>query len=391
MRIAFFHNLPSGGGKRSAYEWIKRMTQNHTVDLYLYDPHAEDFLDMQPFVRKTILVSEGETTGARGVGRLVSLNRVRLASEKIARLINAGNYDLAFIMQCKVSNSPFVLRHLRIPSLYFCHEPLTKSMEPQYRGKSQDGHFAPLKRLFLNRFVSIDRYNALKATLILTSSLYSRENIYRSFGVYPRLNYPGVDTEYFRPLNLQREPIILCVGTLNLAKGQDFVIKSVGTLSDRPRVKIIYNSNYCREDYRAQLAQLADSLGVSVSFDCLIADEDLVNAYNIASLTVFPSMLEPLGLVPLESMACATPVVGIAEAGIRETIQNNETGLLTERDPREFGQAIDALMKDKPMRERMGVLGRQRVLAHWTWAQSYEQLEKNMQMTLERYTENDMS
>ncbi|MEP6930087.1 MAG: glycosyltransferase, partial [Flavobacterium sp.] len=62
---------------------------------------------------------------------------------------------------------------------------------------------------------------------------------------------------------------------------------------------------------------------IIVPFENMANDTELVNAYNQAILTVFPSRLEPLGLVPLESMACGTPVVGVAEAGIRETIQHN--------------------------------------------------------------------
>jgi glycosyltransferase involved in cell wall biosynthesis len=93
-------------------------------------------------------------------------------------------------------------------------------------------------------------------------------------------------------------------------------------------------------------------------------------------------MLEPLGLVPLESMACGTPVVAIAEAGMRETIQNGENGILTERDPCEFGQAIEKLLKDKMLWTNMSACGRQRMLERWTWEQSGQQLEKNMKRTL---------
>lgn len=384
MRIAFFHNLPPGGAKRSAYEWIKRMAKNHEVDLYLYDPLAESFLDARPFVKKTILVPGGKTAGEGYVGRLVSLHRGRLLSKKIAQRINDGNYDFAFIMQCRSSNSPFVLRHLRIPVLYFCHEPLTRMLEPHYPGKWKEGLLAPLKQQVINWLIALDRTNAERATLICTSSLYSRESLYRAYGLYPRLNYPGVDEQFFHPLNLQREPMVLCVGSLNPSKGHDFVIKSVGTISEleRPCVKIIYSSSHYRVDYRRQLAHLAKQLSVSVSFDSLITDNDLAAAYNRASITACPNLLEPLGLVPLESMACGTPVVGIAEAGLRETVQHNETGLLTERDPCEFGQAIDKLMRDKLMWTRMSVLGRQRVLERWTWEQSYQALEKNMQMAL---------
>jgi len=135
-------------------------------------------------------------------------------------------------------------------------------------------------------------------------------------------------------------------------------------------------------DYREQYTNLAKSLGVSLSFDNLISDDDLVTAYNSASVVAYSSLLEPIGLVPLESMACGTPVVGIAEAGIRETVLHNETGLLTERDPFEFGQAIEKLMKDKLMWTRMSSRGRQHVLDCWTWDQSYQQLEKNMQFAV---------
>ena len=72
-------------------------------------------------------------------------------------------------------------------------------------------------------------------------------------------------------------------------------------------------------------------------------------------------------------------MVGVAEGGIRETIQHGETGLLTERDPVEYGQAIETLMKDETLRTRMGMQGRQQVVEHWTWDASYRQLEKNMQ------------
>jgi glycosyltransferase involved in cell wall biosynthesis len=387
MRIALFHNLPSGGAKRAVFEFIKHLSKVHEIDLYIYDIKAEDFLDIRPLVKNTILIDSGEVSGRTRVGRIISINSVRTASKKTARLINDGKYDVALVMQCKVTNSPYVLRYLDIPSLYFCHEPSAKIMEPHYRGRAQDGRLASLKKIFLRWGIEIDRANAISATQICTSSLYSRENLYRNYGIYPRLNYLGVDALFFRPLDMQREPTVLCVGALNSAKGQDFVIRSVGTTNRRPSIKFIYNFEYGLPGYKEKLVQLAEKLDVSISFECLVDDESLVKAYNQASLTVFPSLLEPLGLVPLESMSCGTPVVGIAEAGIRETVIHNKTGLLTERDPHEFGQAIEQLMNDKEMRKNMSDKGRQWVEESWSWEQASQQLEKNMQKTIEKYAE----
>jgi len=391
MRIAFFHNLPSGGAKRCAFELIQFLSKNHTVDLYIYDQHAEDFLDIRQLVNKTILIPRGNTYGEKGIKRLISLNTVRIASKKIAQLINEGNYDIALIMQCKVSNSPFVLRYLNIPSLYFCHEPLAKILEPHYRGNNENGLLSFLKKLFLNWTISIDKKNALNATLICTSSLYCIENIYRNYGVYAKLNYLGVDTEQFHPIDLERTSTLLFVGALNPAKGQDFIIESVGTMKVKPSIRFIYNFSYGATNFKEQLINRAQQLGVSISFENMANDTELVNAYNQAILTVFPSRLEPLGLVPLESMACGTPVVGIAEAGIRETIQHNKTGLLTERDSVEFGKALNNLINDKTMWKAMSALGIKTVLEQWTWKQSYQKLEEHIKTTLKKYENQNIS
>lgn len=382
MNIAIFHNHHPGGGKRSAYEWVKRMAKDHTVDLYLYDLSAEQFLDLRPYVRRTILVSGGEKKGGKWLGRLSWLFRTMRASKVVAKKINAGGYDLAFIMQCKAWNSPFVLRYLRIPSLYFCHEPVIKGLEAH--SLVNRGSLAPLKKIFMQWLARYDRINARYATLICANSLYSCENIYRFFGVYPRLNYCGVDPQQFRPLNIERCRVVLSVGSLIPNKAAELIIQSIGTLQERSAVRFI--SYYSDKDYENQLVQLAKRVGVSISIDNLATEDDLVMAYNQAMVTAFPSKMEPFGLVSLESMACGTPVVGIAEGGIRETIQHGKTGLLTERDPVEFGKAIEILLKDESLRTRMGATGRQHVVQHWTWDQSYQKLEKYMYLILSQHS-----
>jgi len=114
-----------------------------------------------------------------------------------------------------------------------------------------------------------------------------------------------------------------------------------------------------------------------------MSDDDLVAAYNRAAVVAYPPILEPFGLVPLEAMACGVPVVGVAEAGIRETVVHGETGVLTERDPVEFGLAIKTLLEDEALRNCIGNNGRRHVLAHWTWDQSYTALEKNIYRALQ--------
>ena len=95
-------------------------------------------------------------------------------------------------------------------------------------------------------------------------------------------------------------------------------------------------------------------------------------------MVAYPSHLRPFGFVRLETTACGTHVVGVAEAGIRETVKHNETRLLSERDLAQFRHVIEMLLKDGSSRKRVGKNGRQYVTTNWTWDHSYAELEKNL-------------
>ena len=52
MRIALFHNAPSGGAKRAIYEWTRRLTEHHQIDVYTLNSADHDFCDIRPFVQQ---------------------------------------------------------------------------------------------------------------------------------------------------------------------------------------------------------------------------------------------------------------------------------------------------------------------------------------------------
>ncbi len=54
-------------------------------------------------------------------------------------------------------------------------------------------------------------------------------------------------------------------------------------------------------------------------------------------------------MVPLEAMSCGTPVVGVNEGGVLETIINRKTGILTNRDETAFANKIELLLKNPEM------------------------------------------
>jgi alpha-maltose-1-phosphate synthase len=91
-----------------------------------------------------------------------------------------------------------------------------------------------------------------------------------------------------------------------------------------------------------------------------------------------PSRHEGLGVAVLEAMAMSLPVIASAVGGIPEAVKPHETGLLVPPDdPAALAAALNELLRDVEKAKRMGVAGRERVLAEFSMeemASRYERL-----------------
>jgi glycosyltransferase involved in cell wall biosynthesis len=96
----------------------------------------------------------------------------------------------------------------------------------------------------------------------------------------------------------------------------------------------------------------------------------------MAALDIFlsPSLWEGFGLVLLEAMAQAVPIIGSAVSAIPEIVVNGETGLLVPpRDVTSLTDALDQLLADKPLRQFMGMQGQDRVETRFSAARMVDE------------------
>lgn len=85
-------------------------------------------------------------------------------------------------------------------------------------------------------------------------------------------------------------------------------------------------------------------------------------AYDSADVFVMPSRQEGFGIVFLEAMAAAKPVVGAARGGATEVIADGETGFLVDYgDVSALADRLTTLLADDDLRRRMGEAGRRKV------------------------------
>ena len=119
----------------------------------------------------------------------------------------------------------------------------------------------------------------------------------------------------------------------------------------------------CRREWE----RLSDSLGLTgrVEFLGIIPRRELVDRYRRAAVFCLPSRQEGFGIVFLEAMVNAIPIVAARAAAVPETVADGEVGLLVDPDdPEALANRLALLLTDPGRRQAMGEAGRCRVEAY---------------------------
>jgi glycosyltransferase involved in cell wall biosynthesis len=394
MKIAVFHNIPSGGAKRALFEWVRRLADEHTLDVYSLTTADHDFCDIRPFASghhvfdfaprslfKSPLGRLNQFQRWSDLGDLEELNR------RIAEQINRGGYDVLFANTCMYTFIPALVQYVEIPSVYYLHEPFGRGFYRTFERpylkmggwRERMDRLDPLIGLYKGRLASIQKRSVHKTTRLLSNSRFTGERIGQEFGVEAEFSPYGVDLDGFHPVEgVRREDYVVSVGEMSPRKGFDFIVKSLGMIPAEQRPPLKLACNVVHADELAYIKDLAEQNGVQLEVLEGVKVDGLRDLYNRARLCVYAPVMEPFGLVPLEAMACGTPVVGVREGGVQESVIHEQTGLLMERDARQFGAAIKHLLADPDLAETYGRNGRAHVVRNWSWENSVAILEKHL-------------
>lgn len=351
MKIAIFHELPEGGAKRVVLEQIKRLKTKHSVDIHLTEkaffPGAKG-IPRLPF-------RHGGQAPSRWKTDLFKFWSLRQIHQALAVKIDRKGYDVVLVHPSQFTQAPYLLKYLQTPSVYYLHEPLRIAYEYNLRFQEKVSVFKRIYEDFTRKILKkIDFENARAAKKVVVNSYHTLEMAIKIYGIYPAVCYPGVDANHFRPLSRVEKEGILFVGNPEKITGFDFLKKTISLIKPLPKLTVVKGD---------------------------LNENKLVEAYNQAMLTVGVAEIEPFGLVPLESMACGTPVVAMKEGGYRESVVDEITGFLVDREPEIFAQKIELLLKNKDLAYQMGQNGREYVKRLWSWERSIKRLEAVLEET----------
>jgi glycosyltransferase involved in cell wall biosynthesis len=184
----------------------------------------------------------------------------------------------------------------------------------------------------------------------------------------------GVDLDLFRahPPRHGGGHRLLVLGRLVMRKGVGNVIEALAHL---PGVELTVAGGPTADALgadpeAARLMTLAGELGVSdrVRFVGGVGREDVPVLMSEADIVVTVPWYEPFGIVPLEAMASARPVVGSAVGGLLDTVLPGVTGdLVPPRRPDLLADSLRGLLADPRRRAEMGRQGRRRVETFFSW------------------------
>lgn len=344
MRVAIYHPWVylKSGIERTFVEIFRRSRHEWTLYTHHFEPDST-----YPELRDAPVVQlDPEVSVRRSLLPLLAAGRT-IAQ---ARLPQRGE-DL--LMVSSEGLGDFVMARATVPAICWCHTPLKILHDPvtAARLREQSRITWAASRVLAPAFTAVDRRMWRRYRRVIANSDETYRRIVR-VGLAPPERIEtlraGVDLDRYeadpaRP----RGDGFLVAGRIMWQKNVELAIDAVRRLAERtgdPPPLIVAGA--VDEKSRPYLADLRTrAAGLPVTFEPHPTDDRLAELYRETLGLVFTAPNEDFGLVPLEAMASATPVIAVNRGGPRESVVHGRTGWLEQPTAAAFAERMDALRR----------------------------------------------
>jgi starch synthase len=242
----------------------------------------------------------------------------------------------------------------------------------------------------VSSWIERDAYAAADAVIAVSAGM--RADVLAAYPEVPadrvHVVRNGIDTRLYRPdprtdallahgIDPGR-PYVLFVGRITRQKGVPHLLRAAAALRADVQLVLCAGAADTPEldaEVRELVGGLADRRTGVHWIRAMLPREEITQLLTHASVFACPSVYEPLGIVNLEAMACATAVVASDVGGIPEVVADGTTGLLAHYaagDPDAFEADLAArlgeLLDDPERAAALGEAGRERAVREFDWA-----------------------
>lgn len=416
MKIAIWHNLPSGGGKRALHMHARGLHERgHKLITYTTNHSDRTYLPLTEYTTETVLPLKDAAmqtkwftsllrkySSAQAVQRLDMLRRMMEHTQQCMQEIAQQDCDVLLANSCRFTYCSSIGIHAKIPSVHYLGEPYRPFYEALPRlawllpDRPSKHPRNPIKRglesieeAHSNYAIRVQAGEELRwarsYNRILVNSLYSRESVLRAYNCEAKVCYLGIDSEMFFASYSIKQPYVIGLGGMHYGKQVQSAIEAIGSMPKRIRPPLQWYGNIADATYLSQMNALAHRLAVDFSHRTRVPDSELQKSMSKAACFIYTPYLEPFGLAPLEANACGTAVVAIAEGGIRETIVDGINGFLAmDNNPDELARLISGFTQNLDYATKFGLQAREHVIKQWPVNSAIDRLEQHLQEVANR-------
>ncbi|MFX0140893.1 MAG: glycosyltransferase family 4 protein [Candidatus Hodarchaeota archaeon] len=393
LKVCFIGNLPKpyGGVASHCYHLVKALIESHVKILMVDTIPAVDKKVLQDLIYKDIKISKIKIflrlliipllffkyliiifKFGKTLGKYQAVNMAAIVI-KIIEFHEKYNLNVIHSQHCTERSlaSLVAAQHIKKPLVITIHG-AELTYDPFWE---KNAEFIQHVILHADKIITVSNY---------TGSYLQKRGIYKNFTVIPN----GIDSLRFAPMDISElrkkhdlkynDKILLFTGAISKRKGLDILLNSLLLIHQKDFKLVIVGT---KGDLWTKLNSLISKLRINDKVLVVgeVLEEALPAYYNLTDIFIFPTnwKTEGFGIVALEAMACAKPVIASRIGPIPEIVKDNFNGLLFEAgNEKDLARKIDLLLSDELLRQRLGNNGRILVKSEYTWASIAEKTKK---------------
>ncbi|TDH65605.1 hypothetical protein CCR75_003921 [Bremia lactucae] len=248
---------------------------------------------------------------------------------------------------------------------------------------------SPWKRLYRVPLDFLEEITTASSDSVVVNSKFTR-SVFRK--VFPRLRrtimrilYPPVDVKAYSDTanaDVQRDAgLFVSINRFERKKNVALAIEALAELRNKigmdtfQHVKLVVAGGYdpLNAENKEHLVELQEVVGkygleAHVDFRTSVSNAMKLELLRKAQAVIYTPDQEHFGIVPVEAMACGTPVIAVNSGGPMESITDGEAGFLCKQTPKAFALAMEGLCgsANSALALKLGAFGRVRAREHFS-------------------------
>lgn len=229
-----------------------------------------------------------------------------------------------------------------------------------------------------------EREGMHRADHVIAVSELTKKTVVEHYGLHPNKitvvhngnsTLPAASSKYanLKTLRSQGNRVVLYAGRITIQKGVDYFIHAAKkVLEHEPTVYFIVAGS---GDMEQQIIRLTSDLGISSHFifTGYYTLSDLAELLSMSDLFVMPSVSEPFGVTPLESMSSGIPVIISKQSGVSEVVSHALKVDFWDTD--EMANQIISVLRYSPLHQTLKHEGLQQV-GTITWDKAAKKMKE---------------